>query len=286
MRLTIDTRTSLTFLFCLLSLCCGSPALAMHSHAHASKRTLHLRPAAARGRAHGHTTTAVRRLRARARWHGHLETAHVEARHAVIPEQPLRRVPNLPPLRGSYASLVRQNERTVGDGLQRIADDAMLAAMLGDHQLVALPVGSSLAVNASLPANRRYCRPWTAEFLRDLSRAHAARFGRPLQVNSAVRTVAFQRSLQRINGNAAAADGDVASPHLTGATIDLAKKGLSPAEVEWMRAYLMPLQAAGKIDVEEEFYQSCFHITVYRSYVPGENPMGVRSASLLAARIQ
>jgi hypothetical protein len=26
------------------------------------------------------------------------------------------------------------------------------------------------------------------------------------------------------------------------------------------------LQAAGKIDVEEEFQQSCFHITVYKSY--------------------
>jgi hypothetical protein len=35
-----------------------------------------------------------------------------------------------------------------------------------------------------------------------------------------------------------------------------------------MRAWLLPLQTAGKIDVEEEFYQSCFHITVYRGYAP------------------
>ena len=35
-----------------------------------------------------------------------------------------------------------------------------------------------------------------------------------------------------------------------------------------MRARLLPLQDAGKIDVEEEFQQSCFHITVYKSYVP------------------
>ena len=35
-----------------------------------------------------------------------------------------------------------------------------------------------------------------------------------------------------------------------------------------MRAHLLPLQNAGKIDVAEEFRQSCFHITVYKSYVP------------------
>jgi hypothetical protein len=93
-----------------------------------------------------------------------------------------------------------------------------------------------------------------------------------------------------VNGNAAPAEGEDASPHLTGATVDIAKKGLSMGEVGWIRAYLMPLQAAGKIDVEEEFYQSCFHITVYRSYSPAagsqerSHPGG--SASLLAARMR
>ena len=127
---------------------------------------------------------------------------------------------------------------------------------------------AALVVDERLPANRRYCRAWTAQFLSDLSRVHYGRFHRALQVNSAVRTVEYQRHLERVNGNAAPAEGDDASPHLTGATIDIAKKGLSMEEVGWMRAYLAPLQAAGKIDVEEEFYQACFHITVYRSYRP------------------
>ena len=35
-----------------------------------------------------------------------------------------------------------------------------------------------------------------------------------------------------------------------------------------MRSWLQPLQTAVKIDVEEEFQQACFHITVYKSYVP------------------
>ncbi len=71
-----------------------------------------------------------------------------------------------------------------------------------------------------------------------------------------------------MNGNAAPAEGDIASPHLTGAAVDIGKKDMSLSELSWMRAWLLPLQTAGKIDVEEEFYQSCFHITVYRSYSP------------------
>ena len=34
-----------------------------------------------------------------------------------------------------------------------------------------------------------------------------------------------------------------------------------------MRAYLTPVETEGKIDVEEEFQQSCFHISIYRRYL-------------------
>ena len=34
-----------------------------------------------------------------------------------------------------------------------------------------------------------------------------------------------------------------------------------------MRRWLVPLEKAGKIDVEEEFKQACFHITVYKAYL-------------------
>jgi hypothetical protein len=57
-----------------------------------------------------------------------------------------------------------------------------------------------------------------------------------------------------------------------------------------MRGYLLPLQMAGKLDVEEEFYQSCFHITVYKSYVPApatpKTPTRHSSAALLAERMR
>jgi hypothetical protein len=177
-----------------------------------------------------------------------------------------------PPLRGTYESLVRQNDKTEADGLERIEDDDDLADRIARQMLVPVPVSAALTINGSLPENRRYCRPWTAIFLADLARAHAVQFHGPLQVTSAVRTVAYQKELMKTNGNATAAEGDIASPHLTGATIDIAKQGLTRQEIGWMRARLLPLQAAGKIDVEEEFQQSCFHITVYKSYVPPKPP--------------
>ncbi len=129
-------------------------------------------------------------------------------------------------------------------------------------------VNEGLQVDDRLPVNRRYCRPWTAQFLATLARAHYARFHTPLQVNSAVRTVEFQQHLMHINGNAAPAEGDTASPHLTGQAVDIAKHGLSLAEIAWLRGYLLPLVQEGKIDVEEEFQQSCFHISVYKKYLP------------------
>ena len=173
-----------------------------------------------------------------------------------------------PPLFGSHESLERQNEKTEADGLERILDESDLADRIARKMLVPVPASAALAVNGNLPENHRYCRPWTANFLSDLARAHAAQFHRPLIVSSAVRTVEYQKQLMESNGNAAAAEGDIASPHLTGATIDIAKQGLSRRELGWMRAWLLSRQNAETIDVEEEFQQSCFHITVYKSYVP------------------
>jgi Family of unknown function (DUF5715) len=226
-----------------------------------------------------------------ARRHHHVTVATESVTvQETIPAVPLKKVRmDLLPLVGTHESLVRQNQRTEADGLDRVENDAQLNALRSEKALLPLPASAALHVNEGLPVNRRYCRPWTAKFLADLSRAHYARFHRYLQVNSAVRTVEYQRHLIEINGNAAPADGDIASPHLTGAAIDIAKKGLSMSEVAWMRGYLLPLQIEGKLDVEEEFYQSCFHIAVYKSYAPPAKPrVPVRHSSetLLAERVR
>ncbi len=179
-----------------------------------------------------------------------------------------------PPLRGSHESLVHQNQMAEADGLERILDDGDLNDRIAHGSLVPVPASAILRVNGDLPENRRYCRPWTAKFLSDLAQAHASKFGGDsLEVTSAVRTVEYQRRLRHINGNAAAADGDIASPHLTGGTIDIAKAGMSAREIGWVRSWLIPLEQQGKIDVEEEFKQSCFHISVYKSYTdPASTP--------------
>lgn len=286
-----------------LVLACGlagsSPALGatVHRLHHHSSKTKELKVKAHHGYPAGSIAAhnAVKQHRAMNK-HPHPAALHVHRTAApqtvnvaaTIPPVPMRNgrlfVPR--PLVGSLASLQRQNERDNAEGLSRIEDEAQLNAMRRGGELVSLPISAGLRVNRELPSNRRYTRPWTEKFLVDTSRAHYARFHRSLEVNSAVRTVAYQRYLSRVNGNAAPAEGETASPHETGATIDIGKKGLSLSEIAWMRAYLLPLETAGKIDVEEEFYQSCFHITVYKSYAPVAKPVRHNSTVLLAAGVR
>jgi hypothetical protein len=173
-----------------------------------------------------------------------------------------------PAMKGSHEILVHQNVVADQEGLSRIQDDGDLESMREGRLLVAIPKVQGMKVEWALPPNRRYCRPWTAQFLAALARAHYARFHSALQVNSAVRTVEVQERLLQTNGNAAPAEGATASPHLTGQAVDLGKRGLSLAEIAWMRGYLRPLVEQGKVDVEEEFQQACFHISVYKKYLP------------------
>jgi hypothetical protein len=172
------------------------------------------------------------------------------------------------PLKGTHEILVHQNLMADQEGLARIQDDSDLNRMRAAHLLLPLPDIAALEINEELPYNRRYARPWTVKFVADIAHAYYAKFHDPLRLSSAVRTVDFQRKLQRVNGNAAAIEGETASPHLTGQAIDFGKGGMTREEIAWMRAYLGPVMGAGKIDVEEEFQQACFHISVYASYAP------------------
>jgi len=211
----------------------------------------------AAGRAAGHK---AKRRNARGRAGKQRTSARTASLHG-------RRMATRSPLVGSHESLARQNDKTEDDNLERIEDEDDLADRIARKVLVPVPASAALTVNGDLPENHRYCRPWTALFLADLAKLHEALFHKPIEVSSAVRTVEYQKQLMERNGNAAAAEGDVVSPHLTGATVDVAKQGLSTREMGWMRSWLLPLQKAGMIDVEEEFHQSCFHITVYKAYV-------------------
>jgi hypothetical protein len=229
------------------------------------------------GRSGGSRSTTSRSARrtAQARTAVYTNRSRLRDRELAVSPAPATEVVSLhrrdlglaSPLRGSHASLERQDEISEGqDGLERIQDEDDLRDRIAHNFLVPVPTSGDLTINQNLPETHRYCRPWTAQFLSELASQHAVRFHSPLEVSSAVRTVDYQKQLERVNGNAAAAEGDIASPHLTGATIDIAKGNMTRDEIAWMRTSLLALQEAGKLDVEEEFKQSCFHITVYRSY--------------------
>lgn len=173
-----------------------------------------------------------------------------------------------PPLRGTREILIHQNTMADDEGLKRVQDNQDLQRLRSSRQLIDLPESASLHVNPELAGDRRCARPWTVHFAEDVARAYYARFHTPLQVNSAVRTVAYQVRLRRVNGNAAGISGDAASPHLTGEALDFGKHGMSVQQIAWMRLYLLPLMQSGKLDVEEEFQQACFHVSVYRTYAP------------------
>ena len=172
------------------------------------------------------------------------------------------------PIHGSHESLVRQNQMVGQDLLERIEDDQQLSSLTDTQALVPLPENHKVTIESVLPENRRFCRPWTKSFVDAFAEAHWVKFHKYVQVNSAVRTVEVQQSLRRWNGNAAGLEGDTASPHLTGATIDISKRTMSRAEQQWAREYLFGLQKRGKLDAEEEFRQPVFHITVYKAFDP------------------
>jgi hypothetical protein len=160
----------------------------------------------------------------------------------------------------SHASLLAQNAEIDRLGLQRYENDEEVSAAVGRGDLVPIGTGSSLQVARSLPSNRRYCRPWTYDFLFNMSYDFWSAFGQPLQVNSAVRTVRVQRSLTHWNHNAAPAHGDTSSSHLAGLTVDIARRGLSKKQITWVENYL--LARRDQVIVEEEIQQPCFHVCV------------------------
>lgn len=171
-------------------------------------------------------------------------------------------------LKGSKASKERQNQEADREGLARVRNNKDLIRLERSGLLVALPEDGAVRVDERLAPERRWCRPWTALFLRNIGRAYFAEFHQPIKVDSAVRTVAYQRRLRRWNANAASAYGKRRSSHLTGATVDIATKNMSRAELAWMRRWLLFLESRGYIEAVQEHWQPCFHIMVFDTY-PG-----------------
>jgi len=171
-----------------------------------------------------------------------------------------------PVLRGSHDSMLRQNEEIDRLKLVRINDDQQLEDLELRGELVSLHDSRSLQIAPNIELNRRFCRPWTRSFLEDMSQAFYTEFHQPIQLTSAVRTVDQQARLQRWNHNAAPIDGDTASSHLAGLTIDIGKRPMSRKERAWVDQYVLKLQQLGLVEAAEERRQACYHIMVSDRY--------------------
>lgn len=166
----------------------------------------------------------------------------------------------------SHESLLEQNYWIEEMGLKRFENDAELHVAVERGELVPIQESQYVVVSKQLPVNRRLVRPWVNQFLSDLGSAFYERFHKPIQVNSAVRTMEVQRKLRRWNKNAAPVDGETASSHEAGATIDLQRRGLSKAQIHFIEWKLLILYGYGKILEEEELRQPCFHTMVSGNY--------------------
>jgi Family of unknown function (DUF5715) len=196
--------------------------------------------------------------------------------HQVVPSQNthraskhhgrLRRALWNPVFRPSHESLLRQNEEIDRLDLPRIQNQAELEQLIASQDLVPIVAGQTLRFDPRLDPDRRYCRPWTRDFLDDLSEAYYEQFHSPIQVNSAVRTVQVQKKLRRHNRNAAPEKGETASSHLAGITVDIQRRGMTRQQVTWMEQYLVPLRDQGLVEPEEERHQWVFHVAVSGRY--------------------
>jgi hypothetical protein len=196
--------------------------------------------------------------------------------HQVVPSQPahrtikhrshLRRVLWNPVFRPSRESLLRQNEEIDRLELPRIQNEAELEQLIARQELVPIVAGQTLRFDPRLDPDRRYCRPWTRDFLDDLSEAYYKQFHDKIQVNSAVRTVQVQKKLRRHNRNAAPEKGETASSHLAGITVDIQRRGMTRQQVAWVEQYMMPLKDQGLVEPEEERHQWVFHVAVSGRY--------------------
>jgi hypothetical protein len=203
-----------------------------------------------------------------------------QAHHPAKRRSHLRRVLWNPVFRPSRESLLRQNEEIDRLDLPRIQNQAELDRLIASQDLVPIVPGQTLRFDPRLDPDRRYCRPWTRDFLDDLSEAYYKQFHDQIQVNSAVRTVQVQKKLRRHNRNAAPEKGETASSHLAGITVDIQRRGMTRQQVAFVEQYMIPLKEQGLVEPEEERHQWVFHVAVSGRYAD------LRESKMLAGEPQ
>lgn len=171
-----------------------------------------------------------------------------------------------PSLRADSTSQAIQNRLADEDHLSRMEDKAMVQRWARLQLLVPVKEKTRDYYLHAVPSDYQYLRPWAHVFLQRISRQFRSRFGRQMRVTSLLRTVSYQRSLARRNSNAAPWTGPKASVHLTGACLDISKKGMTRSQQSWVRNVLFQLRQKEYLYAIEEFRQPTFHVLVHRRY--------------------
>jgi hypothetical protein len=172
---------------------------------------------------------------------------------------------------GKPEKMARQNAVADRHDLTRMSDPAVVRRMAKQGHLVRIPTrGTGYFVDSKLGTGYRhrevlhYARPWVRRFLQREGAHFAKAFkGSSFKVSSLVRTEDYQKQLVRKNVNAAPGrDWRTQSAHLTGAALDVSKRGMSPHQINWMRRHLVSLQRQGWVIAVEEMKTNTFHIFV------------------------
>lgn len=191
-------------------------------------------------------------------------------------------------LRGGEETQKRHNRAATDDDLSRLESrddlvrfiDAGLLVPIEDTSSYYLDtVGGHDAKHANL---YRHARPWTKRFLDREMAALRDAAGIRAKITSLVRTDAYQEKICRA-GNGAAICGDAwweQSLHLTGATVDVSKLGMSCEALTWMRKRLIRLQEQGLVAAIEE--RGAFHVFVRKAY--GSEPKKAKKRGKKAKR--
>lgn len=177
-------------------------------------------------------------------------------------------------LKGSVLSQKRQNRVANKAHLSRLRNIKDIQKLVRKDLLVevkdtpAYYLGRYLGyLDAPNAAWYRFTRPWTKRFLERVLGAGHRLTGERFKVTSLVRTKIYQRKLVKKGANAISGSGWWRqSSHLTGATIDISYKNMSPKARRWLEKKLLILERKGLVEATKERRSYCFHVMVFPSY--------------------
>ncbi|MEK7546492.1 MAG: DUF5715 family protein [Patescibacteria group bacterium] len=175
-------------------------------------------------------------------------------------------------LRGGKAVQKRHNRQANADDLTRLEKRDDLERFIDLGLLVPVDDTRSYyldSIGGHDPGHEdlyRHARPWTKRFLDKELSVVRTKFGHRSKLTSFVRTDTYQGRICRSGNGAAICGGDwwEQSLHLTGATVDISKEGMSRKTLAWMRKRLVQLQRQSLVSAIEE--RGAFHVFVRKAY--------------------